>query len=37
MSPIMTFNWLNVMDDAGERLAPVDRQFFVKLSYAFQR
>jgi len=25
------------LDDAGERLAQVDRQFFVKLSYAFQR
>jgi hypothetical protein len=25
------------LDDAGQHLAPVDRQFFVKLSYAFQR
>ena len=25
------------LDDAGERLALVDRQFFLKLSYAFQR
>jgi hypothetical protein len=25
------------LDDMAEHLAPVDRQFFVKLSYAFQR